>query len=154
LEEGFHARASRGPADASARAIASHGAFGSSMPIDEYTARTLRFMQSPVYVNEHELFITAPDGEVAAFCYVWTDELNKMGYFEPVGVHPNYQRRGLGKSLLLEGLNRLKVEGMTEASVCAESDSPAAIGLYESVGFQKVKRLLTFRKTNLPLHNK
>lgn len=146
--DGFHARASRGPADASARAIASHGAFGSSMPIEDYSARTLRFMQSPVYVNEHELFIVSPNEEVAAFCCIWTDDLNKMGYFEPVGVHPNYQRRGLGKGMLLEGLTRLKVEGMTEASVCANSDSPAAVGLYESVGFQKVKRLLLFKKEN------
>jgi ribosomal protein S18 acetylase RimI-like enzyme len=71
-----------------------------------------------------------------------------MGYFEPVGVHPNYQRRGLGKSLLLEGLARLQSEGMTDASVCANSDNPAAIGLYESAGFQKVKRLLNFKKEN------
>jgi ribosomal protein S18 acetylase RimI-like enzyme len=67
-----------------------------------------------------------------------------MGYFEPVGVHPDFHRRGLGKSLLFEGLRRLKSEGMTEASVCADSDNPAAIRLYESVGFQKVKRLLTY----------
>jgi ribosomal protein S18 acetylase RimI-like enzyme len=148
LSDGFYARASRGPADASARAKASHGAFGSSMPIEDYTARTLRFMQSPVYVNEHELFIVNANEEVAAFCCIWTDDLNKMGYFEPVGVHPNYQRRGLGKSLLLEGLARLQSEGMTDASVCANSDNPAAIGLYESAGFQKVKRLLNFKKEN------
>jgi len=146
LEKGFYVRSSRGPADASARAMASHAAFGSSMPIEDYTARTLRFMQSPVYVNEHELFIVSPTEEVAAFCCIWTDDLNRMGYFEPVGVHPNYQRRGLGRKMLLEGLTRLQSEGMTEASVCAESANPAAIRLYESVGFQKVKRLLTFRK--------
>jgi mycothiol synthase len=146
LPEGFHARPSRGPEDASLRAIASHASFGSSMPIEKYEARMLRFMQSPVYVKEHDLFITTPEGQVAAFCCIWTDPLNKMGYFEPVGVHPNFQRRGLGKSLLLESLRRLKSEGMTGASVCANSDSPAAHRLYESAGFQKVKRLLTYRK--------
>jgi len=144
--DGFHARASRGPEDAQLRAAASHASFGSTMPFDEYWQRTLRFMQSPVYVNEHDIFVTAPDGQVTAFCCIWNDNLNKMGYFEPVGVHPNYQRRGLGRGMLLEGLRCLQSEGMTEASVCAESDSPAAIGLYESVGFQKVKRLLTYRK--------
>jgi ribosomal protein S18 acetylase RimI-like enzyme len=146
LPDGFHARASRGPEDAMRRSVASHGAFGSSMPIEDYCARTLRFMQSPVYVNEHELFITAPNDDVAAFCCIWTDPLNKVGYFEPVGVHPDFHRRGLGKALLFEAFHRLRSEGMTEASVCAENDNPAAISLYESVGFQKVKRLLTFRK--------
>jgi mycothiol synthase len=148
IPEGFQVRASRGPDDAMRRAVASHGAFGSSMPIDDYCARTLRFMQSPVYVNEHELFIIAPNEDVAAFCCIWTDPLNKVGYFEPVGVHPDFHRRGLGKALLFEAFRRLRSEGMTEASVCAESDSPAAIGLYESAGFKKVKRLLTFKKEN------
>jgi mycothiol synthase len=148
LPEGFHARASRGPEDAQLRATASHAAFGSSMPFEEYWPRTLRFMQSPVYVTEHDVLVTAPEGQVTAFCCIWTDELNKMGYFEPVGVHPDFHRRGLGKSLLFEGLRRLKSEGMTEASVCAESDNPAAVHLYESVGFQKVNRLLTFKKEN------
>jgi len=148
IPSGFHARTSRGPEDASRRAIASHGAFESSMPIERYTARTLRFMQSPVYVKEHELFIVNAEDEVAAFCCIWTDEQTKMGHFEPVGVHPNFQRRGLGKSLLLEGLARLQSEEMTDASVCANSDNPAAVGLYESAGFRKVKRLLTFKKEN------
>jgi mycothiol synthase len=146
LPEGFHARSSRGPKDAQLRATASHASFGSNMPLDEYQARMLRFMQSPVYIKEHDVLATAPDGQGSAFCCIWTDNLNRIGYFEPVGVHPNFQRRGLGKSLLLEGLRRLQSENMTEASVCANSDNPAAIHLYESVGFQKVKRLLTFRK--------
>ncbi|MEW6404333.1 MAG: N-acetyltransferase [Chloroflexota bacterium] len=146
LPEGFNIRSSRGEADARLRAAASHASFGSSKPFDEYWPRTLRFMQSPVYVKEHDVLITAPDERVAAFCCVWTDDLNRAGYFEPVGAHPDFHRRGLGKSLLLEGLRRLQSEGMTEACVCAESDNPAAIRLYESVGFQKVKRLLTFTK--------
>lgn len=146
LPEGFSVRASRGQVDARARALASKGAFGSSVPMDEYHQRTLRFVQSPVYVNDHEWFVVAPDGAVAAFCCIWTDTLNKAGYFEPVGVHPDYQRRGLGKCLLQAGLRQLQSEGMTEASVCAESDNPAAIHLYEAAGFRRTRRLLTYRK--------
>ena len=146
LPEGFHARASRGAEDAQLRATASHAAFGSTKPFDEYWARMLRFMQSPVYVKEQDILVTAPDGQVTAFCCIWTDELNRIGHFEPVGTHPDFQRRGLGKSLLFEGLRRLKSEGMNEACVCTNHDNPAAIHLYESVGFQKVKRLLTYKK--------
>jgi mycothiol synthase len=146
LPEGFHACASRGVEDVQLRAAASHASFGSTKPIDEYQARLLRVMQSPVYIKEHDVLVTAPDGQVSAFCCIWTDPLNKMGYFEPVGVHPDFHRRGLGKSLLLEGLCCLQSEGMTEASVCTNSDNPAAIRLYESAGFLKVKRLLTYRK--------
>lgn len=146
LPEGFSLRSSRGPEDARLRSAASHAAFGSSRPFEEYWPRTLRFMQSPVYVPEHEIFVTAPKGQVAAYCIIWTDELTRVGHFEPVGTHPDFQRKGLGKSLLFEGLRRLRSEGMTEADVCTNYDNPAAIPLYQSVGFQLDKRLLTYKK--------
>jgi mycothiol synthase len=148
LPEGFHLRSSRGEKDARLRSVASYAAFGSSKPFEEYWLRTLRFTQSPVYIPEHEIFVVSPSGEIAAFCIIWTDELNKVGHFEPVGTHPDFQRMGLGKSLLMEGLRRLKFEGMNEADVCTNYDNPAAIRLYESVGFQKIKQLLTYRKGN------
>jgi mycothiol synthase len=148
LPEGFHLRTSRGEQDAQLRSACSYAAFGSRKPFEEYWPRTLRFMQSPVYVAEHELFVVSPNGDVAAYCIVWTDELNRIGHFEPVGTHPDYQRKGLGKSLLYEAFRRLKAEGMTEADVCTNYDNPAAIRLYESVGFQRNKRLLTYKKRN------
>ena len=148
LPEGFSIRTSRGEEDAQLRSVASYAAFGARKPFEEYWPRTLRFMQSPVYVPQHEIFITAPEGDVATYCIFWTDTLNKAGHFEPVGTHPNFQRKGLGKILLFESLRRLKAEGMSEASVCTNHDNEAAIRLYESVGFQKAKRLLTFKKRN------
>jgi len=146
LPQGFSIRSSRGEEDARLRAVCSHAAFGSKKPFEEYWPRTLRFMRSPVYVPEHELLVIAPSGEVAAYCIIWTDELTKVGHFEPVGTHPNYQRKGLGKSLLFEALRRLKSEGMSEADICTGYTNLPAIGLYELIGFQKVKCLLTYEK--------
>jgi ribosomal protein S18 acetylase RimI-like enzyme len=147
LPERFGIRASRGNEDdARLRSVASHAAFQSKKPFEDYLPRTLRFVQSPVYVPEHEHFVISPNGEVAAFCIVWTDELNRLGHFEPVGTHPDFQRKGLGKGLLLESLRRLKAEGMTEADVCTHYDNNPAIRLYESVGFQITKKLMTYIK--------
>lgn len=146
LPEGFSLRASRGEEDAQLRAACSHGAFGSTKPFDEYWPRTLRFMQSPVYVPEHEIFVVAPGGEVASYCIIWTDEWSKVGHFEPVGTHPDFQRKGLGKCLLYEGFRRLKAEGMTEADLCTNYNNPAAHALYESVGLRIDKRLFTYKK--------
>jgi len=147
LPAGFSLRSSRGDeADARLRAVASKAAFGSKMNFEAYWPRTWRLMQAPVYIKEHEIFVIAPGGDVAAYCIIWTDQMAKVGHFEPVGTHPDYQRRGLGKCLLYEGLRRLKSEGMNEADVCTNYDNSAAISLYESVGFQKNKRLLTYKK--------
>lgn len=147
LPAGFHIRASRGDeADARLRSAVSHAAFGSRKPFEEYWPRTWRFMQSPVYVPGREFFVIAPDGRAAAFCIVWADELTGVGHFEPVGTHPDFQRRGLGKSLLFEAMRRLKSEGMTVADVCTNHDNAAAIRLYETAGFELSKKLLIYRK--------
>ena len=89
LPQGFSIRSSRGPEDAQLRSRCSHAAFESDRPFEQYWPRTMRFMQSLVYVPEHELFVIAPNGEVAAFCILWTDELTRVGHFEPVGTHPD-----------------------------------------------------------------
>lgn len=83
----------------------------STAPFDRYFARTLRFMQSPVCEKEHELFIVMPGDEVAAFCCIWTDEVNRAGYCEPVGVHPAHHRQALERGLLLEGFRRFRAVG-------------------------------------------
>lgn len=147
LPEGFHIRTSRGDeADALLRSVASHAAFKAKKPFDEYWPRTLRFVQSPVYVPEHEIFVVSPDGAVASYCIVWTDALTRIGHFEPVGTHPDFHRKGLGRALLLESLRRLKSEGMTVADVFTSYDNHAAIRLYETVGFRQVKKLWTYKK--------
>jgi ribosomal protein S18 acetylase RimI-like enzyme len=147
LPNGFYIRTARSDeADARLRAVASKAAFGSQKPFDEYWLRNWRFVQSPVYVPEHEIFVMSPDETVAAYCIVWTDPITKLGHFEPVGTHPDYQRKGLGKAMLFDAMIRLKSEGMTVADVCTNHDNAAAIHLYESVGFRITKKLLTYKK--------
>ena len=60
-------------------------------------------MRSPVYCHNLDIVAIAPDGQIGAFCIVWMDPVNKVGLFEPVGTHPDYQRKGLGKAVMVEG---------------------------------------------------
>lgn len=151
LPNDFALRHSRGnEEDAKLRSVASHSAFESEKPFEEYWQRTWKFMQSPAYVPQHEIFLTAPSGQVASYCIVWTDELNKEGHFEPVGTHADFQRRGLGKRLMYDCFRRLKDEGMETASVCTGNLNDCGIALYEATGFRRAKKLLTFTKRNTP----
>lgn len=122
------------------RATASHAAFRSRLSFEQYWPRYLSFMQSRVYDCEQDLVVVAPDGRAAAFCVIWLDSVNKVGLFEPVGTHPDFQRKGMGSALMLESLRRMKANGVETAIVCAEYDNGAAIRLYESVGFQIANR--------------
>ena len=146
LPAGFLLRPVAGEGDLAQRAAAQHAAFESSMPMDEYCRRYLRFMRSPVYRPELDIVAAAPDGRIAAFCIAWLDAANRVGLFEPVGVHPDFQRRGLGKAVVLEGLRRMQANGMEQAIVCSLWHSPAALALYESAGFRTVDTLQAYTK--------
>ena len=146
VAEGFSLRSCLGELEAASRARAQYGVFGSSAPFKRYLERFTNFMHSPAYEPDLDIVAVAPEGQVGAFCIVWTDPLNGVGLFEPVGTHPEFQRMGLGRAVMLEGLRRLKDRSMKVAIVSTFEDNPAAIKLYESVGFQIVNRLGTYEK--------
>lgn len=146
LPDGFVVRSTAGEREVEARAAAQYGAFQSKWQWDRYVTRFRRFMQSPVYDPDRDVAAVALDGRFAAFCIFWLDPVNKAGLFEPVGTHPDFQKKGLGRAVLLEGLRRMKTSGMEMAIVCAEADNEAAVKLYESVGFRAANKLCTYVK--------
>lgn len=120
------------------------GAFGSG----SWTPEIYRdeVMLKPGYSPEREIVVVAPDGQFAAFTVTWLDELNKIGYFEPVGVHKDFHRRGLGRAMMLHCLHEMKRLGMTTAQVGHEIDNPASTGLYTSLGFRTKHKLMDYIK--------
>ncbi len=142
----FTVRACKGEPEVVARARAQYGAFGSSAPFEQYIERFRNFMQSPVYDPDKDIVAAAADGRIGSFCIVWMDQLNRVGLFEPVGTHPDFQRKGLGREVMLEGIRRLQDGGMKQAIVSTFEDNEAAIKLFESVGFRTVNRLGTYEK--------
>jgi GNAT superfamily N-acetyltransferase len=90
----------------------------------------------PIYRRDLDILAVAPNGELAAFCTVWFDDITRTAVFEPVGTHPNHQKRGLGKAVMSEGLRRAQQLGATLATV--SSYSKGAHALYESMGFTDV----------------
>jgi mycothiol synthase len=86
---------------------------------------------APLYRRDLDLVAVAADGAIAAFCTIWFDDVTRSAYFEPVATVPAHQQRGLGTSLLREGLCRLQRMGATRAFV--GGNSSAANALYSSV---------------------
>jgi ribosomal protein S18 acetylase RimI-like enzyme len=135
LPEGFRLRSCKGLAEVEARALAQYRAFESERPLDRYTDRWRRFMQSPVYNPELDVVAVAPDGRIASFCILWEDHASRTGSFEPVGTDPEFQRMGLGRAVMTEGLRRLKASGMKTAWVTTGSENQPAVALYRATGF-------------------
>ncbi|MFK7803617.1 MAG: GNAT family N-acetyltransferase [Anaerolineae bacterium] len=103
-------------------------------------ASYLKLMGSSVYQLEHDLVVVAPGGRLAAFALGWVDPILKTGMFEPVGVHPEFRRLGLAKSVLWAGMQQMQSAGMRLAQVYTESPNLHAQKLYRSAGFTVVSR--------------
>jgi ribosomal protein S18 acetylase RimI-like enzyme len=146
LPEGFVIRGCQGEPEVAARAKAQYGAFESKAKFELYVERFTNFMRSPVYDPELDIVAVRSDGQVGSFCIVWTDPVNRVGLFELVGTHPDFQRQGLGRAVMREGLRRLQARGMKSAIVSTYEDDPVAIKYYEAVGFQVINRLGTYEK--------
>jgi phosphinothricin acetyltransferase len=95
----------------------------------------------------HPVTVAEADGTVIAWASLspWN---TRCGYAKTaeasVYVHHEHHRRGLGKALLLDLIERAKVAGMHTVIGGASSDQTASIALQLAVGFQIVG---TFRET-------
>jgi ribosomal protein S18 acetylase RimI-like enzyme len=136
---GFVVRPLAGDAEVEAYVAAHRAAFGSTNMTAAWRRTTLR---DPRHLPELDLAAIAPDGTLAGFCVCWmTPPLGslagrRLAQIEPLGVHPEYQRLGLGRALLLEALRRARANGAHSLEVNAESDNAASRQTYEAVGFR------------------
>lgn len=141
---GFSLRCSTGESEVQALVALHRAAFGTeNMTIDE----RLAIMRAPNYVPDLDLVVTAPTGELSAFCICGFEEGDdQRSYTDPVGVHRNYQRLGLGKAILTTGLRYLQQRGAISASLGTSSENIPMQKLAKSVGFICVSENLWFSK--------
>ena len=132
---GYALRALGDEGELPARSWVSWRAFHPDEPDDKYEGWTWyrNVQRAPLYRRDLDLVAVAPDGELAAFCTLWFDDVTRTAAFEPVGTHPAHQRRGLGRSLMAEGLRRVQRLGATLCTVGSYSEAAGA--LYAAVGF-------------------
>jgi mycothiol synthase len=149
LPAGFTIRPVAGEHEAEALVTLHQAAFGTN---NMTVAERLAMMRVPVYDLELDLLVIAPDGRLAAYCMCSISEQEnertgrKEGYTDPIATHPDYQRLGLAKALLLTGLHELKRRGMETAVLGTSSHNIAMQRTAESVGFQVQSTKLWFAK--------
>lgn len=143
LPAGYSIRTIGSAADLAGRVIAGHAAFpGSTMTEEKY-----RFCQTrPLYRPALDTIVVGPDGSVAAFALGWLDPLTVAVELEPVGVHPDHQRRGLGRAVCRATLRAAAGLGAQQILIAAEADNPAANALYASLGLKVTARLVAFSR--------
>jgi mycothiol synthase len=143
LPPGFTIRPLHGEEEVEAYVAAHRAAFGTENMTVAFRRRVLRM---PHYRPDLDLVVEAPDGRIAAFTIIWWSGSLREGQFEPVGTHPDFQRRGLARALLVEGSRRIRDAGGVRAVVEADSVRPVARRLYESVMPVAGYRILHYAK--------
>lgn len=135
VADGYELRSVVGPDEIPARVEAHRAAFApSKMTVEKYEI----CVAQAHYAFDRDLVITAPNGEIAAFAMCWADPVGSVGEFEPVGVHPDHQRRGLGKAIMRAGLRRFRADGLRDALVFSLRSNAASEALYRASGFDCV----------------
>ena len=143
LPPGFIIRPIRGKQEAEAVASTHRAAFGTGYMTTE---SRLAIMNTSEYDPALDLLVIAPDGSVAAYCTCSANHENCIGMTDPVATHPNYQRMGLARTLLLTGMRLLKERGMQSAQLGTSGENAGIQKTATSVGFQVAYRTLWFAK--------
>lgn len=142
LPQGFQMRSVKGIEEAEAIASTHRAAFGTDYMTTE---NRLIIMNSSEYDPSLDLVVVAPDGTIAAYCTCSTKP-GGQGYTDPVAVHPNYQRKGLSRALLLKGMQMLKERGMKSAHLGTSGDNIAMQKSTETAGFFLEHKVIWFEK--------
>ncbi len=78
-----------------------------------------------------------PSGQLDGFCWTKVHRLHRppLGEIYVIGVDPDAHGRGLGRALVVAGLDWLAGQGLTHGMLYVEADNAPARHLYESLGF-------------------
>lgn len=97
---------------------------------------TIHERERQPWFDPEDFLLHEQDGLLDAFC--WTkvhDNEQSLGEIYVIGVEPSRQERGLGRAMLLAGLDHLAGRGLEVAMLYVDADDEAAVRLYRSVGF-------------------
>ena len=145
LSPGFAIRCLQGEQEIEPWVSLHQAAVGTDNMTSEYR---LAMMHAPAYSQDMDWVVIAPDGNLAAYCMGSIDEeVPTLGALDPIGTHPQYQRRGLSKALIAHGLIVLKNKGLKYAQFGTSSENLAMRQLGIHSGFKLRSESVWFSKT-------
>ena len=154
LPEGFILRQMQGEQDVQAWVEMYNQAFIDHWNHHELTVERMQYeLKNPYYKPELDLIATATDGTFAAFCHCHinpednTRNGRNEGWIICLGTRRGFRHQGLGRAMLLAGMQRLQAAGVEIAKLGVDVENPTgALRLYESVGFQKAFTHISYVK--------
>jgi ribosomal protein S18 acetylase RimI-like enzyme len=85
-------------------------------------------------------------GNASIYPANWPKDMGKAWIIANVGVHPDYQRRGIATHLMRASMNLIRRRGGQHAILQVDADNTGAKKLYENLGFFTERTWTTWRR--------
>jgi mycothiol synthase len=102
--------------------------------------------------NHEDILVVEENGEIIGYCWLvissGRDSISDKGKgrIYMLGVRPDHRGKGLGRKLILAGLQYLRERMRDIIEITVDSQNTAALDLYCSIGFQSTEDLVWYER--------
>jgi [ribosomal protein S18]-alanine N-acetyltransferase len=125
--------------------VLDHLCFGGLWSIDSYRRELTNDNSHFLGISVAKSIAPATHGLIGFGCF-WA--ILDEAHITLLGVHPDYQRQGLGKLLLVALLDQARTIEMSRSTLEVRASNQGAINLYEQYAFQTVGRRKKYYQDN------
>ncbi len=103
-----------------------------------WDAATLKGREAEPWFDPEGFLLHDSGGRLAGFCWtrIHADHEPPLGEIYVIAIDPDFQGTGLGRSLVLAGLDYLSRRGVTVGMLYVDADNHPAVNLYRRLGFE------------------
>jgi len=97
---------------------------------------------------DSDLIVVAEEQEEIVGALIGTIEKNHGCYFR-IAVHPDYRRRGIGRSLVSAMESRFQARKVSGIFIAVDEHNAAALPLYDAMGYDENQIFKSVRKLSI-----
>ncbi len=122
-------------------------AFAGSWGFRPNAVEEIRYLVNTSWCHPKGILFVTENQRKAGYCWTMDDHARKeKGYIRMMGVDPMRQGRGLGRAVLVAGIDYLRKRGMKQIELLVDSRNSSAKHLYQSAGFKRKGTILWYQK--------
>jgi mycothiol synthase len=111
----------------------------------------IRYLMNMSLCHPEGVLFIAEGERLVGYCWTIDDPSDKAkGFIRMMGVDPPYHGRGLGRAMLVAGLDYLQRRGIDIVELTVDSRNNVAKSLYQSLGFKKKSTTIWYEKRLSP----